>query len=332
MQMTTTNKPIVPIIPIFNENSSTLQTFLGGVTVTTFIAIWISSLMSPILLYISIQTQNYLAAGLILSLTTIAYLPWDTKGKLPQAVKHFIKSFHPMYYTRCKVLFEDTLPKADSKPTFYAVHPHGAFCLGWAILFASDFMENVRFCFAPGLYYSPFFRIFSLMVGTPGKADKKAMVSYMKEGKHLALPPGGFEEATITSTIQDRVFIKKRAGFVKLCLQHGYSIVPVYCFGENETYFNMQGFWRLRLKMNSLSVPAILIWGSRFLPLLPKRSRHGLVIVAGKRLDVPKIENPTREDVKLWHDKYMAALLKIFEDHKYEAYGDDAKTMKLELW
>ncbi len=299
----------------------------------------------------------------ILAVTAVAYVPfWDVRGYIPSKVRYFISTYHPMYYTRCKVLFEgDSLPAGStgtsagagagagadststtsaststststSTKTFYAVHPHGAFCLGWSVLFASNIMEKVRFCFSPALYHSPFFKVFSMTVGNPGKADKASMISYMKRGEDLALPPGGFEEATLTSMNHDRAYIKKRAGFVKLCLQYGYSIVPVYCFGENETFWNMQGFWNARLKLNSFGVPAIVIWGSKLLPILPKRNKNGLLVVAGERLVLPRIENPTREDVKKWHDKYMAALLKIYDDHKFEAYGDDAKAMKLDLW
>ena len=159
------------------------------------------------------------------------------------------------------------------------------------------------------------------------------MIKYMKRKENLALPPGGFEEATLTSVHHDRVYIKKRVGFVKLALQHGYDIVPVYCFGENATYFNVQGAWKLRLKINSFGIPAILTFGAWFLPLLPKRSKYGLYVVCGDALKLPTIENPTREEVQVWHDKYMAALVKVFEDHKCDAYGEEeGKTKKLELW
>ncbi len=313
-----------------------IKNFELDLTFFTFYSIvtWFSSLLSPILLYIAIKAQNYIFVIVILFLVALAYIPfWDIKGKIPRSIKSFINTYHPMYYKKCKVIFEDSLPtETCNKPTFYAIHPHGAVCLGWSILFSSDFMDNVRFCFSPALYHSPFFKLFSMISGNPGKADKRSMVSYMKRGMNLALPPGGFEEATISSLEQDRVYIKNRKGFVKLCLQHGYSIVPVYCFGEKETFWNVQGLWSLRLKMNSFGMPAICIWGFTLLPVLPKRSKNGLLVVAGKRIDVPKIENPSKEDVKLWHDKYMAALLRIFEDYKHEAYGDGATSMKLEIW
>jgi Diacylglycerol acyltransferase. len=159
------------------------------------------------------------------------------------------------------------------------------------------------------------------------------MVKYMKRGENLALPPGGFEEATLTNIHQDRVYIRKRMGFIKLALQHGYDVVPVYCFGENQTYWNMQGAWKIRLWLNSLGIPSIFIWGAWFLPLLPKRSEMGLYVVCGDALVLPRIEHPTKEQVREWHDKYIAALMHLFERHKASAYGEElGKIQKLQVW
>lgn len=158
------------------------------------------------------------------------------------------------------------------------------------------------------------------------------MVSYMKRGESLALPPGGFEEATLSCPDQDRVFVKKRYGFVRLCIQHGIPIRPVYVFGEKGLYWNIQGAWDVRLAMNKNGFPAILTWGHPLFPLMPRHDVD-LKIVVGAAMAVPKVEDPSKEVVKQWHDKYMAALTKLFEDHKEAVYGSEAaKTAKLEVW
>lgn len=169
------------------------------------------------------------------------------------------------------------------------------------------------------------------MVGTPGSASKKDMISYLDKGESLALPPGGFEEATLSSPQQDRAYIKKRTGFVKLCLQRGVQIRPVYVLGENSLFWNLQGFWDIRLSLNRMGLPAILVFGWPFFPLVPRRDVK-LVVAVGKPLILPKIPNPTKEEVKTWHDKYMAALQSLYESNKEEAYGPEAKTRKLEMW
>lgn len=158
------------------------------------------------------------------------------------------------------------------------------------------------------------------------------MVSYMKDGKHLALPPGGFEEATLSSTEQDRVFIKKRYGFIRLCLMNGLQVRPVYVFGERNLFWNIQGLWKIRLAINRLGFPAILVWGHPLFPIIPKNTVD-LKVVAGAPLVLPRIENPTKDDVALWHGKYIDALTKLFEEYKEAAYGtEEGKVAKLEIW
>lgn len=158
------------------------------------------------------------------------------------------------------------------------------------------------------------------------------MKSYMRKGESLALPPGGFEEATLTCTTQDRVFIKKRTGFIRLCLQHGMRVRPVYVFGEKGFFWNIQGAFSSRLAINRFGVPAIFPWGSLLLPLLP-RGTVDMYTVVGPPIVLPKIEEPTKDEVKKWHDMYMAALVKLFDEHKEVAYGPElGKVAKLEVW
>ncbi len=48
-------------------------------------------------------------------------------------------------------------------------------------------------------------------------------------------PPGGATEALYASPGRNTVVLKKRLGFVKLAIQKGAYLVPVYAFGENNT-------------------------------------------------------------------------------------------------
>ena len=58
--------------------------------------------------------------------------------------------------------------------------------------------------------------------------------------RSLAIIPGGFEEATLHCQGVDRVYMKKRWGLVKYALQNGYAMVPIFAFGERDTYSNLQ--------------------------------------------------------------------------------------------
>ena len=316
-----------------SESESFLSKIAGTWVVGSFIVVWLSSLASPFLLMFSLMCGYNAVASFIIIVTILSYLPW-TKGPIPRQVQLFYHRYHPCYYQETKIIFHgDRLPNATTDPqTLFAIHPHGAFCLGWSLLFAFPALDHVRFCFSPALFASPFFRLFSRCVGNPGSASRGAMQAYLKAGLSVALPPGGFEEATVSCVEQDRAYIKKRTGFIKLCLKCGVAVRPVYAFGEKSLFWNIQGMWKFRLAMNRYGAPMILVWGRPLIPFLPKTNVK-LHIVVGEPLILPKIQDPSKEDVSVWHEKYMAALTKLFEDYKEEAYGSEAaKVAKLELW
>jgi 2-acylglycerol O-acyltransferase 2 len=315
-------------------NPSLLDRILGGLCFGIFVATWISSILSPMILAWAVVYERHILASLVVLVTVIAYLPWSPRQS-PNLLQQFIRRYAPCYFDKTSIVVEGTraLPLTDEPQTFYAIHPHGAFCIGWGILFCHHLFEHVRFCFAPALFISPFFRLFSRCTGNPGSAAKPAMISYMKQHRDcLALPPGGFEEATLTSLHEDRVFIRKRTGFIRLCLKYGIRVRPVYVFGEKSCYWNIQGWFQIRLSLNRFGIPTILPWGHWLIPLLPKPHCH-IHIVVGAPIVLPQIDDPTPPQVQEWHDKYIAALVRLFEEHKEAAYGPErAKTTKLEVW
>ena len=318
------------------------EKLVGVCIIVIFVGTWICSISSPILVFLSVYYQYYTITCILTLVISVAYLPFDKKSVM---IRDFMRQFHERYYEKFSIDFEQN-PSSNPK-TFYAVHPHGIYCMGWSILFLHPLMEKVKFCFSPVLYTSPYFRLLTEMTGNPGSADKSSLMKFMmssstddkctnnnkkKNNGSIALPPGGFEEATISCTTQDRVYIKKRTGFIKLCLKYGYSVSPVYVFGENQLYYNLQGFWGTRLKLNRLGLPAILPFGNIFLPFLLPRYKKSLHIVVGKPLSLPHIPNPTLEQVQHHHQQYQIALQKLFETHapRFESTMTGSKT--LEMW
>ena len=186
-----------------NENSTLIQTLAGGVALCAFLMTWFASLGTPILGTIWVLNRQYVPISVVLVVTLISHLPWE-KGYISGLVSTFAR-YNSMYYQKCSVVFQskESLPGngEEQKPLLYAFHPHGAFCMGWSILFCSKIMNEgkVRFCFSPVLYASPLFRLWCRFTGRPGSASKSSMIGYMKERKdskkrrdHLALPPGEY--------------------------------------------------------------------------------------------------------------------------------------------
>ncbi len=90
----------------------------------------------------------------------------------------------------------------------------------------------------------------------------------MSQRKNILLAPGGFEEATITSDKEYRIYQKNRKGFIKYSLQYGYKIHPVFVFNENKIFKTTDAFLDLRLKLNKLKIPGVLYFSKYgYIPL-----------------------------------------------------------------
>eukprot|EP00957_Ditylum_brightwellii_P146383 11145481-Ditylum_brightwellii.AAC.1 len=84
--------------------------------------------------------------------------------------------------------------------------------------------------------------------------------------------------------------------------------------------------------MNGLGIPALFAWGKLFFPLLPRNDTN-MYVAVGAPIELPKIEEPTKEEVSLWHGKYVTALQRLYDEHKEKAYGSEkGKVAKLEIW
>ncbi|KAF1790407.1 Diacylglycerol acyltransferase [Phytophthora cactorum] len=145
---------------------------------------------------------------------------------------------------------------------------------------------------------------------------------FMSTGQNVCLIPGGFEEATLYERGKHRVYIKKRFGFIKLALQHGYKVHPA-------VLTNVPYLLELRLKMNEFKIPGVLFYGLPQCFFLP-RTDVDLITVVGEALILPRIEHPTKEDVQKYHAQYVEVLQKLFDKYK-SVYAVDPEA-ELEIY
>jgi hypothetical protein len=62
------------------------------------------------------------------------------------------------------------------------------------------------------------------------------LLSHPGGGQGVVLVPGGAPESLESHPGSYIVQLKSRKGFVKVALQNGSHLVPIYCFGENDIY------------------------------------------------------------------------------------------------
>ncbi|KAK6014143.1 diacylglycerol acyltransferase [Ostertagia ostertagi] len=143
-------------------------------------------------------------------------------------------------------------------------------------------------------------------------------------GQAVILVVGGTEEALYARPGVHKLKLLTRKGFVKLALRCGASLVPVYTFGENDIYKqldNPEGSLVHKFQVFSerlLGKPVALFYGRGLFQnnfgFLPFRTPVDTVV--GTPIDVPKIREPTNEEVDRFHRKYCEALTELFEQHK----------------
>ncbi|XP_053130279.1 diacylglycerol O-acyltransferase 2-like isoform X2 [Hemicordylus capensis] len=228
---------------------------------------------------------------------------------------------------------------APSHNYIIGVHPHGILSVG---AFCNFVTRSTGFCDKfPGI--NPFLATLAGNFNLPALREyllsgglcpvTRRAISYLISrngtGNAVAIVVGGAAEALSCQPGVITLVLKKRKGFVRMALQHGAHLVPAFSFGENDLFQQVvfeEGTWMKALQnrfRRILGFSPCLFYGrgvtsihSRgFLPF-----PRPVTTVIGGPVPVPKIEQPTRETVDLYHALYMEALLKLFNDHKVK-YG-----------
>lgn len=228
------------------------------------------------------------------------------------------------------------LEDIQKESSLFCFHPHGILSTGFSVLgvWGKEFHElagrDTQFLVDKVLREdNPFFKVICDKHGTVNTLNKHSLHKLMSKSNNISIVPGGFEDATAMQFNKDITVIRKRTGFIKYALQYGYRVHPIYTFGETTTHYTFTGFLNFRLWLNRFGIPAVLVYGCPWLPLMPRKNCTCLTYV-GAPLQFPKIAEPSKEEVQKWHATYCDALEKLFEDNKKEA-GLPADA-KLQIW
>jgi 1-acyl-sn-glycerol-3-phosphate acyltransferase len=135
-----------------------------------------------------------------------------------------------------------------------------------------------------------------------------------------------------------KLVLKKRKGFVRMALQTGSCLVPVFSFGENDLFFTMPAAEnsltrkiqdKLK-KWSNFGFP--MFWGRGVFNysygMLPHRRPIHTVI--GKPIEVTKIEEPSTEQIDRLHAIYIEELVKLFDEHKVHYLADKNTILEIE--
>ncbi|XP_040587131.1 2-acylglycerol O-acyltransferase 2-A-like [Mesocricetus auratus] len=220
-----------------------------------------------------------------------------------------------------------------SQNYLFGFHPHGVLVVGAFSNFCTEATGFSRLF--PGLrshvlmlpcwFQVPLFRDYIMTSGlvSSDKASASYLLSHPEGGQVAVLAVGGPLEALEAKPGTVSLRLRNQKGFIKLSLEHGAPLVPVFSFGENELfqqYPNPPGSWVRRLQealQATLSVALPLFYGRLGL-LIPFRAPVHTVV--GAPIPVQRSPRPSREQVDQLHELYVERLIQLFEDYKTQ-YG-----------
>jgi len=214
------------------------------------------------------------------------------------------------------------------KQYLFGLHPHGmipwvVLPIGrgkqWHELFPGIF---VRALAASILFKIPLMREGLLWTGVVDASRFNASKA-LQSGSSLAVIVGGSAECLESQPNTDILILKKRKGFIRLALENGADLVPVYGYGINDLYVQMPWFKRFRQKFLAATKVALTFGiGRQYGNMFPLQ--RPISILIGKSIPVEKVQNPTEEQIHTLHQKYQEELRKLFEDYNSKT-GENRK-------
>ena len=107
----------------------------------------------------------------------------------------------------------------------------------------------------------------------------------------------------------------RHRGFIKVALQTGSKLVPVFSFGERTIFDNFPTpiSWQVKA-MKALRANIFFLPIGQFFLSIPRQASIRLAV--GKPIDVPVVKNPSDELVNMLRDHYFTELMLLCDKLK----------------
>lgn len=307
---------------ILQEYPKWMVHLIGWISLVSFCSIFVLGPITLVsLLFLLPKYPEKSTAVFVLLCSTIAFpvKPWRGFRKIFQLWYPILDFRHnlPEHF--------DSSPAYKQmldKPTIVAMHPHGIIpihgCI-WAS-FCDQFM-NTFYGFgatANIVFFVPFLKTIMQFLDAR-EASYNVLKAGLLQRQSLFIMPGGVAEIFLAAPGSniDRIIIRRRRKLMKLALETGADLIPVYVFGGKE-YFKQvstseNALCRFSRKMR---MGMTLFWGQYGLPI-PFPAKTSFVL--GAPLHVNLRESPSDTDIDALLQKYMKALEDTVEMYREEA-------------
>ncbi|CAG8540406.1 92_t:CDS:2 [Ambispora leptoticha] len=222
----------------------------------------------------------------------------------------------------------------DPKKNYvFGYHPHGIISVGAWTNFCTE-ANNISEVF-PGVtihmlmltanFNLPLYRDFFMAHGLCSVSRQSCENILSKgPGNSILIVVGGAGESLSARPGVYNLILKRRLGFIKLAMNRGADLVPVFSFGENDIWDQVNNesngrLYKFQKRIQKAAGVTIPLFHGRGLfnyewGLMPHRRQ--IVTVVGKPIPVKQNANPTEEEIFELQKQYINGLYEIWNQYK----------------